>query len=296
MKSKILLVLMSLMTAASFALEFDVDWAMYKGSEEVSVVEVYLMIPRTLFKFVPDLEQYRSNALIRVALAQNDTVRDMQEYQISDRTTDTLQIPGKIPEIAILQVKPGKYKLIVIVADLNTKQQYRYDKQLEVTGFSGNKLSVSDIQISSQIAKTTQENKFSKYFGYDIIPNASTVFNENQPQIYGFCEIYNLKFEQGTPSNYKVKYSIVNLNGKEVVTSDWRSKKKPGESAVEINNLKITDLPGGLYDFKIEVVDETTQQTVSGVKRFYVLRSNAQPDAAAMNADLLQLEGKTERN
>lgn len=295
MKSKILLVLMSLMTAASFALEFDVDWAMYKGSEEVSVVEVYLMIPRTLFKFVPDLEQYRSNALIRVALAQNDTVRDMQEYQISDRTTDTLQIPGKIPEIAILQVKPGKYKLIVIVADLNTKQQYRYDKQLEVTGFSGNKLSVSDIQISSQIAKTTQENKFSKYFGYDIIPNASTVFNENQPQIYGFCEIYNLKFEQGTPSNYKVKYSIVNLNGKEVVTSDWRSKKKPGESAVEINNLKITDLPGGLYDFKIEVVDETTQQTVSGVKRFYVLRSNAQPDAAAMNADLLQLEGKTEK-
>jgi GWxTD domain-containing protein len=297
MKSKIILILMSYLAATSFALEYDVDYAIFKGNEEISVVEVYLMIPRNLFKFVPDQVNYCSNALIRVALAQNDTVADIQEYQITDRVTDTLQVTGtqKIPEIATLQVKPGEYNMIVIVADLNSRQQYRFDKQIRVPNFSGNKLTCSDMQVSSQIAKTTEQNKFSKYFGYDIIPNASRIFVDNQNQLYAFLEVYNLKFDPAKTSNYKVKYSIVNLNGKEMITTNWRTKKKPGESAVEINNLNIADLSNGLYDLKAEIEDESTQQTVSLVKRFYIQRSSAQTNPAALNAETLQLEGKSEK-
>jgi len=296
MRFKMLFVMMSLYVVTSFATEFDVDYAVFRGNENVSVVETYLMIPRIIFKFNPDQGQYRSHALIRVALAQNDTIRDMQEFQFSDHVADTLEVKSnqKIPEIATLQVKPGKYTLIVIVADMNTTQQYRYDKQIEVSSFAGEQLKLSDVQISGQISKTAQENKFSKYFGYDIIPNASTIFTENQTQIFGFLEVYNLKVDPSKPSNYKVKYSIVNLNGTEVATSDWRSKKKPGESAVEINNLSIADLPGGLYDLKIEVIDESDQQSALGVKRFYILRAK-QPDLAALSAESLQLEGKSEK-
>ncbi|MCK9245052.1 MAG: hypothetical protein M0P75_07265, partial [Candidatus Marinimicrobia bacterium] len=156
MRPKIILMLLCLLVVNSLAVEFDVDYAVFKGSEEVCVVEVYLLIPRTLFKFVPEQDQYYSDALIRVALAQNDTVSDIQEWQIADRVIDTLRLSSnqKIPEIATLQVKPGNYQLIVIVADINTQQQYRYDNKIEVTDFSSAGLKLSDIQVSSQITKT----------------------------------------------------------------------------------------------------------------------------------------------
>ncbi|MFA5727909.1 MAG: GWxTD domain-containing protein [Candidatus Neomarinimicrobiota bacterium] len=296
MRPKIILMLLCLLVVNSLAVEFDVDYAVFKGSEEVSVVEVYLLIPRTLFKFVPEQDQYYSDALIRVALAQNDTVSDIQEWQIADRVIDTLRLSSnqKIPEIATLQVKPGNYQLIVIVADINTQQQYRYDNKIEVTDFSSAGLKLSDIQVSSQITKTSQENKFSKYFGYDIIPNASAIFSENQAVIYSFLEIYNLKTDPSTPSNYKVKYSIDDLNDKEVIRGEWRTKKKPGESAVEIGSLNIASLPGGLYDLKVAVTDETTEQTVADDKRFYIVKSPTAQSSLAMDIEAIQLEGKSE--
>jgi len=295
MRIKILLMLLCLLIVNSFAGEFDVDFAVFKGNEEVSVVEVYLLIPRTLFQFVPNENEYRSYALIRVALLEGDSVRDIQEWQITDRVTDTLQLAEnqKIPEIATLQVNPGKYQLIVLVADLINHHQYRYDKQLEVSDYSGDQLRLSDIQISSQITKTGQENKFSKYFGYDIIPNASAIFGQRQNLIYSFAEVYNLKVEPGKPSNYLVKYSIADLNGKIVVAGDWRPKKKPGTSAVEINNLNITGLPGGLYDLIIEVNDESAQKTAKGTKRFYILESKTPLTGLEMSTESIQLEGKS---
>jgi len=297
MRIKIILMLLCLLIVPSLAGEFDVDYAVFKGNEEISVVEVYLMIPRTLFQFVPDQGQYFSNALIRVALVQNDTVSDLREWQIADRVADTLQLSSthKIPEIATLQVKPGHYQLIVVLADLNNRRQYRYDKELVVTDFSDNKLRLSDIQISSQITKTGQENKFSKYFGYDIIPNASAIFIESQVMIYSFYEIYNLKFDPATPSNYKVKYSIVDLNGKERISGDWRTKNKPGNSAVEINSLNIASLPSGLYDIKVIISDENNTQSVEGHKRFYVIKSSSELTSYAMDTEAIQLEGKSEK-
>jgi len=297
MRIKIFLMLMCFLIVNSFAVEFDVDYAVFKGNEEVSVVEVYLLIPRTLFQFVPNENEYCSYALIRVALVEGDSVRDIQEWQITDRVADTLQLAEnqKIPEIATLQVKPGNYQLIIVVADLINRHQYRYDKQIEISDYSDDQLRLSDIQISSQISKTGQENKFSKYFGYDVIPNASAIFSQRQNLIYSFVEVYNLKVDPGKPSNYLVKYDIADLNGKVVVSSDWRSRKKPGTSAVEINNLSIAGLPGGLYDLIIEVNDEATQKTVKKIKRFYILESKSQLASLEMNAEAIQLEGKSEK-
>jgi len=78
-------------------------------------------------------------------------------------------------------------------------------------------------------------------------------------------------------------------------SSGWLAKKKPGNSAVEISNLNIASLPGGLYDYKVEVSDEISQQTTSGTKRFYIVRSGAQANMAAMSGDDLKLEGLSEK-
>ncbi len=284
------------LVAQLFAAEYEVDYAVFRGSEGMDIVEVYFLMPRNMFKFVPTAQQYQSHGFIRTALIQQDSVVDIVEWDFIDQVRDTLQVTSeqKIPEIATLQAKPGTYQLVTIVADLTTRQQKKVSKQLILRDFGTKDLCLSDIQISGQVDKTRQQNRFSKYFGYDIIPNASTIFNESYPAIYVFFEVYNLGFDKTQPGEYKVKYAVTDLNGEALQAQDWLTRPKPGKSAVEINQVMITTLPAGVYDLKVEVKDDATNQQASMSKRFRLTRDRSRQPATPQVGQDLRLEGLTE--
>ena len=64
-----------------FSADFDMDFATFRSANETDIVEVYLLIPRNIFKFAPSEDKYKSNVLVRVALAQNDTVVVMDQWK-----------------------------------------------------------------------------------------------------------------------------------------------------------------------------------------------------------------------
>ena len=259
-----------------FAVDFDLDYAVFRGSDNNDIVEVYLMIPRTLFEFSKFENAYRSNGHIRIAFAQNDTIRDMKEWSIVDQANELTNISDaqKIPEIVTLSIPEGQYRIIAIVMDLTSKKKYRKEKLVDLKKYSRSELQISDIQLSAQVSKTTTQNKFSKYFGYDIIPNASNLYGSQNRKIFGFCEVYNFDYDKSSDGKYKVQYSITDLNDNVVTSLDWTPKKKPGTSAVELNSLDIQDLSSGLYNFKITVIDESVNQQSESVKRFYIMKDD----------------------
>jgi len=261
-------------TFVVYAGDYDVDYATFRASDDMNVVEVYFMIPRNLFKFVPVGDKFQSTILIRVALAQRDTVVAMDQWIIIDQKTDSSRAASsqKIPEISSLQVRPGVYQLITVVADTNTQTKYKQEIQINVPAYSGNILQVSDIHFGSQISKTENSNKFSKYFGYDIIPNASSIYGVKNPVIFSFCEVYHLQYDPNSAGSYKTRYMVTDLNQKEIVKSDWKSKPKPGDSSVEINGLNIATLESGLYNLNFECIDEQSEQMTTYKKRFYVVK------------------------
>ena len=260
-----------------FAVEFDVDFAAFRSADEIDIVEVYLLIPRNIFKFTPSEDKYKSNVLIRVALVQNDTVVVMDEWTFVDVLSDTLEDISRqrIPEITSLQAQAGKYDLVVFIADLVSRKQYKKEKHIVLPKYSNSKLQLSDIHLASQLKKTQQKHKFSKYFGYDMIPIASSIFGVQNPMVYAFCEVYNFKYNENSPGIYKVHYSITDLNGNEVKALDWMTRNKPGDSSVEVNGINIVSLSSGLYNFKIDIVDDESGEKASASKRFYVLKESS---------------------
>ena len=74
-----------LATTVLWSTDFDLDYAVFRGSDNDDIVEVYLLIPRNLFQFSPEGEGYQSNGYARIAFTSNDTVRGMQEWNIVDR-------------------------------------------------------------------------------------------------------------------------------------------------------------------------------------------------------------------
>ncbi|RKY55468.1 MAG: hypothetical protein DRP89_03285 [Candidatus Neomarinimicrobiota bacterium] len=153
-------------------------------------------------------------------------------------------------------------------------KQYKKKKHIILTKYSDSELQLSDIHIASQLKKTQKENKFSKYFGYDMIPIASSIFSVQNPMVYAFCEVYNLKYDENSPRTYNVHYSINDLNGNEVKDLEWITRHKPGDSSVEVNGINIVSLSSGLYNLKIEVIDNETNENASATKRFYVLKES----------------------
>jgi len=259
-----------------FSADFDVDFATFRSADETDVVEIYLLIPRNIFKFAPSDNKYKSNVLVRVALAQNDTVVVMDEWTFVDVLSDTSEDISRqrIPEITSLQAQTGEYDLIVFIADLVSGKQFKKEKHIILTKYSDSELQLSDIHTASQLKKTQKENKFSKYFGYDMIPIASSIFSVQNPMVYAFCEVYNLKYDENSPGTYNVHYSITDLNGNEVKALEWITRRKPGDSSVEVNGINIVSLSSGLYNLKIEVIDNETGKNASATKRFYVLKES----------------------
>ncbi len=277
----IILILSFILPSTLRAADFDVDHAAFRGNEEISILEIYLLIPRNLFEFVKAEGGYfRSDILIRAALVQNDTVKKYEEWTLIDKLQDkSMDISTqKIPEIVSFQTPPGTYKLIIFVADINTKKKHRYEEVIQLPAFQQDKLQLSDINLASQVAKTQTKNKFSKYFGYDLMPNASDIFGDAVPIIYPYCEIYNLAYNANSPGNYQIRYVITDIGNQAIRTYDWQAKEKPGVSAValDLNGIDIQDFSSGLYNLRIDVVDNATQDTTSEKKRFYILKQDNQ--------------------
>ena len=265
--------------SAMWGKEIDLDYATFYGDENTGIVEVYINVPRTLFTFVENEGIYESNIFFRVALIQNDSIVAFDEWHVRDKkySEDNDSIKNqKIPEISVLQAKPGLYKLTIYTFDLNSEEKYKKSMDIELYDYSIESLKISDVQLGLQMGKTDKKNKFSKYFGFDILPNASRIFTEGHLTIFPFCEIYNMEFKEGETNTYQVKYSVYGLNGKEVKVLKEIVKKKPGASAVEVdhNGMDISDIGSGSYIFHVEVCDIQTGKTAIKGKKFYIIRTN----------------------
>jgi len=260
------------------AAQIDLDYATFHGDESVAILEVYLNVPRAMFEFVENDEGiYESNIFFRVALIENDSIIAIDEWSINDKkfSKDADLGQQKIPEISVLQVKPGDYKLAAYAFDLNTKEKYSSTKNINIPNYADSKeLTISGIQLGLQMGKTEEQNKFSKYFGFDLLPNASMIYSEGRLKMYPFCEVYNLVYEQGGQNTYEIKYSIYGSNGKLLKILKESMKKKPGNSAVEVcqQGLDISEFGTGTYFFVVEVSDLQAKKAVNAQKKFYIIR------------------------
>ena len=260
--------------------EIDLDYATFLGNEDLGVLEVYLNVSRDLFEFVEnDQGVYESNIFFRVALVKNDSIVAIDEWSIKDNkfSKDADLGNQKIPEISILQATPGDYTLAAYAFDLNTKEKFSKTREVTIPDYAtGDDLMISGIQMGIQMGKTEQKNKFSKYFGYDILPNASMIFTDGRFKIYPFSEVYNLKYDESDDNTYEIKYSVYGTNGQLVKTLKESLKPKPGESAVEVvqQGLDVSDIGTGGYVLVVEVADIQSQKTVSSQKRFYIIQQS----------------------
>ncbi|MBT3252917.1 MAG: GWxTD domain-containing protein [Candidatus Marinimicrobia bacterium] len=244
---------------------FSIDGGVY--------LDVYLMIPQSIFTFVEIEGGWEAQVVFQTALIQDDIV----PYD-PDRWTRTYRAPDKqsiakltwVPDISKFYVEPGDYTLQVTIVDVHSKKKQTMRRPVSLELYPQDELAISDITIASQVIKAKKENEFTRY-GYDVVPNAQRTFSSSAPMMYYFFEAYGLS---GT-GDYVVHAQILSLNGDIVQDFPASTKKMPGTSVVEWGGLNTAGLGSGIYKLSVEISDGVTQKTATQKRTFYILRETA---------------------
>jgi GWxTD domain-containing protein len=235
-------------------------------------LDIYLMVPQANFTYEDGENGAEAQVVFQTALIQGDIVpytpdRWNRVYKAKDK--DAISALRFVPDISKFYVLPGEYVLQVDILDVNGKRRQRIEKELVLSAFPSDSLSISDITIASQIIKAKAENEFTKY-GYDVVPNAERSFSQQSPMLYYYFECYGL---QGTGS-YEVAVSVLSLNEDVIQSYPMREKPKPGASAVEWGGVNTAGLRSGIYKLAIDVHDPVSDMKQRQTKTFYVLKTN----------------------
>ncbi len=248
--------------------KISVDYSRFSSKGGV-YLEVYLLMPQSVFTFVPVEGGFEAQVSFQSSLLEGDVVTappDIWErtYKAEDRSV----IPNMswVPDITKFYVEPGEYLLQIDVIDVHSNRHQRIQKPVSLTRFPSEELTLSDISIASQIIKTSSEHEFTKY-GYDFVPNAQRTFTSEAPMMYYYLEVYGLS---GT-GNYTVLTQIQSLNGDIIHDFPNPSKKMPGKSAAEWGGVSIAGLTSGIYKLAITINDEPNGNTASQKQSFYIL-------------------------
>jgi GWxTD domain-containing protein len=252
---------------------FIVDYSRFRLSDSLVYFEFYGAIPRNLVEYIPEGDRFRTEFVVDAQIFQSDTLFAAKKWRNVNYADSLAAISSQQRLYCInhFALPKGSYDFKIGIKDVNSDSSATYEMPMELDSFSEAKLAISDLQLSSRISRDTTKNAFNKN-GYTIIPHPSRLYGIGLPILYLYAEIYNLSSPNKEDSKYMTNYKILDTDGNIVKTVDSKIRKKPGESAVEVNGLNVVTLVSGAYIIQVEVEDLDTEEKIATQSRFYVYR------------------------
>ena len=200
-------------------LDFHYDFAAFRGSAGKTRLEVYYGIVPGQVSMVEKGGRYLLRVDRAIALKGEG---DEKGYRTQEALTLAVQQSesetGFIPDVASLQVPPGKYQLAVKLSDQVSGKWNIYLQDIEVPAFEDG-LAMSDLEMAWTVSKEPWEPKYKKGDLW-VVPMPTRAYRRNQPT-FVYYEVYNLTEDAFGRTQYRVEYSI-------------RHHRKPGAGVLGI--------------------------------------------------------------
>ena len=256
---------------------FDFDYAQFGYDSSSNFVEFYYVFEQSKLLPVKKEEKSFVEAFLKITIldsASNDTIVNNKwvvQHELNIHSEGSQSLVGVISFI----IPEGVYKCSLEGSDfnspLNRKTIYEF---LRVKPFRKEDLSISDIQIASKMIQGS-ENVNSIFYknSFEIIPIPNLVFGENQPVLFFYAEIYNLKDKSYLTENFKLNEIILNSRGKIVSRKDKILSRKT-DTRVEVGSFVLAKLPTDTYTLIVSIIDTINNTGVSSTKKFFVYNPN----------------------
>lgn len=166
-------------------------------------------------------------------------------------------------------IPEGNYRVYVTGTDSASNHKRSIKENITVKPFISPLIGISDIQLASKIVQDSP-NKNSVFYknSLEIIPIPTSVFGDNQPVLFFYCELYNLMKDESANS-LKFNYRIYDSQGN-IITSRDKIISKTIDSRVELGSVVVNKFPTDSYTLIASLFDTTTSKGSSSAKKFYI--------------------------
>jgi hypothetical protein len=199
------------------------------------------------------------------------------EDTISQDVPDALfkqSLEGASIHQKIVPLRPGLYKLDLVLKDINSGNVGTVSQRLQVPRFPDEKLQLSSLILADLVENlpSSQIGSGSFILGSNKVrPNVNDEFRHDKPLNLWF-QVYNLKVDDGSHKPSATVETLITKNGKEV--------KKEIEQASELSNaaaqmtlsksIPLKDFEPGEYSVQVKVTDNLTKDVIASAEKFVV--------------------------
>jgi GWxTD domain-containing protein len=213
----------------------------------------------------------------RIAQTFEDTVQVDVPAELLPKTVENSQVYWKA-----LPLKPGHYRLDVVVKDVNGDRVGNWSKSLMVPDFGDERLSNSSLIVADQMYPVATKDIGTGSFVIGTmkirprVPSADgkpISFKRNQ-KLNFWMQIYNLSVDEKTHKpSATIEYDVVNTATNKAVVHTTESTEQMGNIGDQVTlqkSLSASNLQPGLYRIEIKVNDNISKQTVDPTATFTV--------------------------
>ncbi len=265
---------------------FDFDYAQFGYDSTANYIEFYYSFNQndlTINK--TDTSNYvQGNLKISIVDTASGKILVDKDWKVVNEIKDTSTINRGLVGVLGFVISQGTYTINVEGADaLNTNHKKSITDHFNVTPLWKNKVSMSDLQFASRIIPNSPNNNSIFYKNtYEIIPSIMNVFGENQPVLFYYMELYNLK--NLPKGDIKLQSVVFNSRGK-VVSSKSKIISNSLNSRVEVGTEVLNKYPTDSYTLTEALLDSAVNIGISSSKRFFVYNPSIPlPDTSYTNS------------
>jgi len=213
----------------------------------------------------------------RIAQTFEDTVQVDVPAELLPKTAENSQVYWKA-----LPLRPGHYRLDVVVKDVNGDRVGNWSKSLMVPDFGDEKLASSSLIVADQMYPVATKDIGTGSFVIGTmkvrprVPSADgkpISFKRNQ-KLNFWMQVYNLSVDEKTHKpSATFEYDVVNTATNKAVVHTTESTEQMGNVGDQVTlqkSLSASNLEPGSYRIEIKVNDNISKQTVDPTATFTV--------------------------
>ncbi|MCZ6633885.1 MAG: GWxTD domain-containing protein [bacterium] len=273
-------------------LRFFVDLSAFRGPEGYTRQEVDLLLDAKQLRF----SEHEDGPVGKVSIVA--LVLDTLATQVAHKTWVRLIAIQDLDEgfvapfkdVVRFDLKPGVYRLIVHMKDINAEKEGRCTASLHVPDYEQAGLVFSDLQLASQVARSGETHRFVKQ-GWKVVPNITRNYVTEEP-IQVYFELYNLAVDQvDQEESFILGYRLMDVEGSVVRTYPAKRFLKPGESCVKAEILETEGLEEGMYHLQVEAFDGSSKQYLRIQRSFFLVSKDLPQGLSQIQKDLIRYYG-----
>ncbi len=222
------------------------------------------------------LETARLNIFGKVQSVAGRTIGKFEDTVITTATSEELSTirNRKSAYAKGLLLQPGRYRVDVIVRDVETGAYGVRKVGFVVPEFPPDRLSASSLILAAKLEHMERGAAITPFTigTTKVIPNLSAVYRRNQP-VGIYLQVYNAAIDQTTLRPAADAEYVLLRNGKELSkqVEDWRQINDAGQRLTLSRLIDTRSLEPGEYQVQIRIHDHVTGQTITPSATFTVV-------------------------